>query len=199
MRQSACTLRMPLLSSGVERARPSSRAIPTIPPSTCGSRWAFLSVGASLLNRLSGPSQAFQPESLAWTGMARYVLGLLLTWRFSKRSHGSPKELLNTRSSVEPRFMLAREPIRTRAPSGALTSLAYLPPTLGCWRQIVVSIVVHEAVAHAVRVGAEPLRVGMELIALDEDGGSKSDDDDVVGVPGPVEDNPDGDGNSPDR
>jgi len=65
--------------------------------------------------------------------------------------------------------MLAREPIRTRAPFGAQTSLEDLPPTLGCWRQIVVSIVIHEAVAHAVRVGAEPLRVGMELIALDED------------------------------
>src|SRR5450756_922090 len=169
MRSSVCTLRMPLLSSGVEFVPPSSRAIPTTQPNTFGSRWACLSVAASLLSRFLGPSQAFRPGSLGSTGMARYVLGLSLTWRCSKRSHGSPKELLNTRSSVEPRFTLAREPVRARAPSGALTSLAYLSPTLGCWRQIVVSIVVHEAVAHAVRVGAEPLRVGVELIALDED------------------------------
>ena len=30
-------------------------------------------------------------------------------------------------------------------------------------------IVVPEAVSHAIRVGAEPLRVGVELIALDKD------------------------------
>jgi len=65
--------------------------------------------------------------------------------------------------------MLAREPVRARASFGALASLKDLLPTLGRWWQIVVSIVVHEAVSHAVRVVAEPLRVGVELIALDED------------------------------
>ena len=70
--------------------------------------------------------------------------------------------------------------------------------TLDCWQQIVVSIMVHEAVAHAVRVGAEPLRVGVELIALDEDLGCKGDDDDVVGIPWLVEDNPDDDRDSSD-
>jgi hypothetical protein len=71
--------------------------------------------------------------------------------------------------SAETRCTLARERVRARAPEGALASLEYLLQSLGCWRQIVVSIVVHEAVAHAIGIVAEPLRPDVELIALDED------------------------------